>query len=62
MKESVVIQAERIACDFLQEQVKTSYQIIGKGITNQICVRFDQGLQIDSPVAHHLGDFRIAVR
>lgn len=25
-------------------------------------LRFDLGLQIDSPVAHHLGDFRIAVR
>jgi len=38
MEESVVIQAERIACDFLLEQAKTSYQIIGKGIINQICV------------------------
>lgn len=38
MEESIVIQAERIAGDFLLEQVKTSYQIIGKGITNQICV------------------------
>ncbi|MET3544827.1 fructosamine-3-kinase [Paenibacillus favisporus] len=38
MEESVVIQAERIACDFLLDQVKTSYQIIGKGIINQICV------------------------
>lgn len=38
MEDSTVKQAERIAGDFLQEQVKTSYQIIGKGITNQICV------------------------
>ena len=38
MEDSVVIQAERIAGDFLLEQVKTSYQIIGKGITNQVCV------------------------
>ncbi|MGM0883187.1 MAG: phosphotransferase [Bacillota bacterium] len=32
------MQAERIASDFLREQTKTSYQIIGKGITNQVCV------------------------
>ena len=38
MEDSVVSQAERIASDFLQEQVKTSHQIIGKGITNQVCV------------------------
>ncbi|MDQ0875874.1 aminoglycoside phosphotransferase (APT) family kinase protein [Paenibacillus sp. V4I3] len=38
MEDSVVIQAERIAGDFHLEQVKTSYQIIGKGITNQVCV------------------------
>ncbi|MDQ6422779.1 aminoglycoside phosphotransferase family protein [Paenibacillus sp. LHD-117] len=38
MENSVVMQAERIAGDFLLEQVKTSYQIIGKGITNQVCV------------------------
>ncbi|GAE29545.1 phosphotransferase [Alkalihalobacillus hemicellulosilyticus] len=38
MKDSVVLQAERIAGDFLGEQIKTSYQIIGKGITNQVCV------------------------
>jgi len=38
MEKSVVLQAERIACDFLQEQVKSSYQIIGKGIINQIFV------------------------
>jgi aminoglycoside phosphotransferase (APT) family kinase protein len=38
MEDSVVIQAERIAGDFLLEQVKTSYQIIGKGIVNQVCV------------------------
>jgi aminoglycoside phosphotransferase (APT) family kinase protein len=38
MEDSVVTQAERIAGDFLREQTKTSYQIIGKGITNQVCV------------------------
>jgi len=38
MEDSVVMQAERIACDFLREQTKTSYLIIGKGITNQVCV------------------------
>lgn len=38
MEDYVVIQAERIAGDFLQEQVKTSYQIIGKGFVNQVCV------------------------
>lgn len=32
------MQAERIAGDFLREQTKTSNQIIGKGITNQVCV------------------------
>ncbi|SFF26180.1 hypothetical protein SAMN04487969_12121 [Paenibacillus algorifonticola] len=38
MEDSVVTQAERIAGDFLLEQVKASYQIIGKGIVNQVCV------------------------
>lgn len=38
MEESVVMQAERIASDFLLEPVKSSYQIIGKGFTNRICV------------------------
>lgn len=38
MKESLVKLAARIAGDFLQEQIKSSYQIIGKGITNQVCV------------------------
>jgi aminoglycoside phosphotransferase (APT) family kinase protein len=38
MKDSVVVQAERIASHFLRERTKTSYQIIGKGITNQVCV------------------------
>jgi aminoglycoside phosphotransferase (APT) family kinase protein len=38
MEDSVVMQAERIAGDFLLEQTKTSYQIIGKGIINQVCV------------------------
>mgnify|MGYP001160559203 CR=1 FL=1 len=38
MEDSVVLQAERIAGDFLQEQVKTSHQIVGKGNTNQVCV------------------------
>ncbi|XEC95974.1 aminoglycoside phosphotransferase family protein [Paenibacillus tarimensis] len=38
MEDSVVTRAERIAGDFLLEQVKTSYQIIGKGFVNQVCV------------------------
>ncbi|RED32178.1 phosphotransferase family protein [Paenibacillus sp. VMFN-D1] len=38
MNESLVKQAARIAGHFLQEEVKTSYQIEGKGITNQVCV------------------------
>lgn len=38
MEDSVVTQAERIAGDFLREQVKSAYQIIGKGIVNQVCV------------------------
>ncbi|MGF7036124.1 aminoglycoside phosphotransferase (APT) family kinase protein [Paenibacillus mucilaginosus] len=38
MEDSAVLQAERIAGDFLQEQVKTSFQITGKGIINQVCV------------------------
>ena len=38
MEDVVVTQAERIAGDFLLEQVKNSYQIIGKGFVNQVCV------------------------
>lgn len=38
MEDSVVTQAGRIAGDFLLEQVKASYQIIGKGFVNQVCV------------------------
>lgn len=38
MEDSVVTRAERIAGDFLLEKVKTSYQIIGKGFVNQVCV------------------------
>ncbi|MBB3155659.1 hypothetical protein FHS16_005767 [Paenibacillus endophyticus] len=38
MENFVVTQAERIAGQFLLEQVKTSYQIIGKGFVNQACV------------------------
>ncbi|MBB3128383.1 aminoglycoside phosphotransferase (APT) family kinase protein [Paenibacillus rhizosphaerae] len=38
MKDSLDKQAARIAGDFLQEKVKTSYPIEGKGITNQVCV------------------------
>ncbi|WP_339293973.1 aminoglycoside phosphotransferase family protein [Paenibacillus sp. FSL W7-1279] len=38
MGESVATQAERIASDFLHEEIKTSYQIIGKGIVNQVFV------------------------
>lgn len=38
MDDAVVIQAERIAGDFLREQVKASYPVIGKGVVNQVCV------------------------
>ena len=38
MGDSVAAQAERIASDFLHEEIKTSYQIIGKGIVNQVFV------------------------
>lgn len=38
MNNSVVLLAERIAAEILQEQIKTSYQIIGKGFVNQVCV------------------------
>ncbi|MGO4547176.1 phosphotransferase [Paenibacillus sp. 2TAB23] len=38
MEDSIVTKAVRIASDFLLEQVKTSYQIIGKGFVNQVCV------------------------
>ncbi|WP_219834838.1 phosphotransferase family protein [Paenibacillus sp. R14(2021)] len=38
MDDAVVTQAERIAGDILLEQVKASYQIIGKGFVNQVCV------------------------
>ncbi|MBS4194143.1 aminoglycoside phosphotransferase family protein [Lederbergia citri] len=38
MIESVVLKAERITEDFLQERVKKSFQIIGKGSVNQVCV------------------------
>ncbi|SEO03621.1 phosphotransferase [Paenibacillus sp. OV219] len=38
MNESIVLQAEKIASDFLKEQVKASYPIIDKGIINQVCV------------------------
>jgi len=38
MKDLIVLQAAQIAGDFLQEEVKLSYQITGKGIDNQIFV------------------------
>lgn len=38
MEDSVVLQAEQIASGFLQESVKASYPIIGKGFVNQVCV------------------------
>ena len=38
MNGSVIAQAERIAGDFLRESIKTSYQIVGRGITNRVCV------------------------
>ncbi|OZB94232.1 phosphotransferase [Paenibacillus sp. XY044] len=38
MKDLVASQAERIAGIFLQEEVKSSYHIVGKGIDNQIFV------------------------
>ncbi|QHW30903.1 aminoglycoside phosphotransferase family protein [Paenibacillus rhizovicinus] len=38
MKNAVVIQAERIAADYLGEQVRSAYQIVGKGFVNQVCV------------------------
>lgn len=37
MRDSIVVQAERIARGFLHEQVIESYPIIGKGIVNQVC-------------------------
>jgi aminoglycoside phosphotransferase (APT) family kinase protein len=38
MQDDFVKQAVRIAGDFLQEQVITSYPILGKGTVNQVCV------------------------
>ena len=38
MKDSINMIAEQIAGDFLQEKVKQSYQILGKGIVNQVVV------------------------
>jgi len=38
MKDGVIALAERIAGDFLMENVKASFQIIGKGTVNQVCV------------------------
>lgn len=37
-KDAVIIRAEQIACDFLQEHVVSSYQILDKGMINQVCV------------------------
>ncbi|NBD24852.1 phosphotransferase family protein [Paenibacillus glycinis] len=38
MGDAVIEQAERIAGDFLQEPVRASFQILGKGFVNQVCV------------------------
>lgn len=38
MQDYAVMQARQIAGDFLGEKVKTSYPIIGRGVTNQVCV------------------------
>ncbi|SFD80009.1 Phosphotransferase enzyme family protein [Paenibacillus catalpae] len=38
MEDSIVTKAERIAGDFLRERVKDSYQIMDKGMDNQVCV------------------------
>lgn len=38
MEEAISTLAERIAGDYLQEQATTSYQIVGKGFVNQVCV------------------------
>ncbi|MBP3963230.1 phosphotransferase family protein [Paenibacillus lignilyticus] len=38
MENSSVNQAEQIAGDYLQEQVISSYQILGKGFVNEVCV------------------------
>ncbi|RAP77774.1 aminoglycoside phosphotransferase family protein [Paenibacillus montanisoli] len=38
MKDAVVMRAEQIAVEYLQERVTESYQILGKGSVNQVCV------------------------
>ncbi|SDX50448.1 phosphotransferase family protein [Paenibacillus sp. CF384] len=38
MENLILQQAERLAVDYLQDQVKSSYQILGKGLINQVCV------------------------
>ncbi|MFC5464190.1 phosphotransferase [Lederbergia graminis] len=38
MTNTVIKKAEQIAEDFLQETAKDSYQILGKGIVNEVCV------------------------
>ncbi|MCR2822317.1 aminoglycoside phosphotransferase family protein [Lederbergia panacisoli] len=38
MVDLVLLKAEQITEDFLQERVKKSFQIIGKGSVNQVCV------------------------
>ncbi|MFS0860238.1 phosphotransferase family protein [Paenibacillus taichungensis] len=38
MKGTMAVQAQTIAGEFLQEQVRSSYPIIGKGFVNQVCL------------------------
>ncbi|QOS80922.1 phosphotransferase [Paenibacillus sp. JNUCC31] len=46
MNDTMVIQARRIAGEFLLEQVKSSYPIIGKGFVNQVCVVETEGHKV----------------
>jgi len=38
MKDAIIKQAERIAGEYLREQTLSAYPILGKGVTNQVCV------------------------
>lgn len=46
MKNSIVVKAERMAEDFLQDSIQNSYQIVDKGIVNQVCVVETKGRKI----------------
>ncbi|MGC5775056.1 phosphotransferase family protein [Paenibacillus pabuli] len=46
MNDTMVIQAQRIAGEFLLEQVKSSYPIIGKGFVNQVWVVETEGHKV----------------